>query len=157
MKIAIASDHAGFQYKKEIGKKLMHEGHEVIDYGTESEDPVGVAPFAQKVARAVCRGECERGILICGTGGGMSICANRYPGVRGVICFNEFTALNARKHNDANILILGSRTIELSQALSLVDIFLHTPFEGGKYAERLQYLEVIEGEVKEILRERFSL
>ncbi len=156
MKIALGADHAGFRYKEEIRKKLAQEGYEVIDYGTGNEDPVGVAPFAQRVARAVARGECERGILICGTGGGMSICANRYPGVRGVLCFNEFTALNARKHNDANILILGARTIELQQALSLVDIFLHTPFEGGKYAERLQYIEVIEREVQTMLEEKFA-
>ncbi|MGC8777591.1 MAG: ribose 5-phosphate isomerase B [Candidatus Caldatribacteriaceae bacterium] len=156
MKIALASDHAGFHFKEAIKEKLENEGHEVLDCGTEDSTPVGVGPFAQRVARAVSLGEVERGILICGTGGGMSVCANRYPGVRAVVCFSEFTALNARKHNDANVLVLGARTIELSQALALVDIFLHTAFDGGKYAERLQYIEKIEREVWEFLSEKFS-
>jgi len=156
MKIAIASDHAGFHFKEAIRKKLASEGYQVLDYGVDDETPVGVGPFAQQVARAVALQEAERGILICGTGGGMSICANRYPGVRAVLCFSEFTALNARKHNDANILILGARTIELPQALALVDIFLGTPFDGGKYAERLQYIEEIEKEVWTLLQKKFS-
>lgn len=156
MKIALASDHAGFHFKEEIKKKLENEGHEVLDCGTEDTTPVGVGPFAQKVARAVSLGQVERGILICGTGGGMSVCANRYPGVRAVVCFSEFTVLNARKHNDANILVLGARTIELLQALALVDIFLRTPFDGGKYAERLQYIEEIEREAWALLRQKFS-
>jgi len=156
MKIALASDHAGFHFKEEIKKKLENEGHEVLDCGTEDTTPVGVGPFAQRVARAVSLGQVERGILICGTGGGMSVCANRYPGVRAVVCFSEFTVLNARKHNDANILVLGARTIELLQALALVDIFLRTPFDGGKYAERLQYIEEIEREALALLRQKFS-
>ncbi|MGQ9747248.1 MAG: ribose 5-phosphate isomerase B [Candidatus Caldatribacteriaceae bacterium] len=157
MKVAIASDHAGFRLKEEIKKKLEERAFEVIDYGTENESPVGVGPFAQRVARSISLGEVERGILICGTGGGMSVCANRYPGVRAVLCFSEFTVLNARKHNDANVLVLGARTIEPSQALSLVDLFFQTPFDGGKYAERLRYLEEIEKEVWEILERKFSL
>lgn len=156
MKVAIASDHAGFRLKEEIKKKLEEQALEVMDYGAKDESPVGVGPFAQKVARSVSLGEVERGILICGTGGGMSVCANRYPGVRAVLCFSEFTVLNARKHNDANILVLGARTIELHQALTLVNLFFQTPFEGGKYAERLQYLGEIEKEVWEILEKKFS-
>lgn len=156
IRIAIASDHAGFRFKEEIKKKLEHEGYEVLDYGAPDETPTGTGPYARKVARAVSLGEVERGILICGTGGGMSIGANRYPGVRAVVSFSEFTALNARKHNDANILVLGARTIELAQALALVDIFLRTPFDGGKYAERLAYLGEIEREVWELLQKKFA-
>ena len=94
--------------------------------------------------------------FICGTGGGMSVTANRYPGIRAVLCFNPFTARMARSHNDANILVLGSRTITLPEALELVDIFLSTSFAGGKYAERLKYLEEIEKKVAKILQERFA-
>ncbi|MEN3185081.1 MAG: ribose 5-phosphate isomerase B [Atribacterota bacterium] len=156
MKVAIASDHAGFRFKEEVKKKLVHEGYEVLDYGAADETPTGTGPYAQKVARAVSLGEVERGILICGTGGGMSIGANRYPNVRAVLVFNEFTALNARKHNDANVLVLGARTIDLAQALVFVDIFLQTPFDGGKYAERLAYLERVEREVWELLQRKFA-
>ncbi|MDI3531125.1 MAG: ribose 5-phosphate isomerase [Candidatus Atribacteria bacterium] len=156
MKIALGADHAGYRYKEAIKKKLQEVGHEVMDFGTSDEQPVGTAPFAQKVARAVVLGECDRGILICGTGGGMSVCANRYPGVRAVLCFNEFTAKMARAHNDANILVMGSRVTPLEEALQFVDIFLSTPFDGGKYAERLRYLEEVEKDVFQLLKEKFS-
>ncbi|BER91293.1 ribose 5-phosphate isomerase B [Atrimonas thermophila] len=156
MKIALGADHAGYRYKEVIKEKLQEVGHEVVDFGTGDEQPVGTAPFAQKVARAVVLGECDRGILICGTGGGMSVCANRYPGVRAVLCFNEFTVKMARAHNDANILVMGSRVTPLEEALRFVDIFLNTPFDGGKYAERLRYLEEVEKDVFQLLKEKFS-
>lgn len=156
MKIAVASDHAGFALKKSIVEKLVRENHEVYDLGTFSPEPVGVGPFAQAVARSLLEGKAERGILVCGTGGGMTVVSNRYPGIRAILCFNEFTAEYARRHNDANVLVLGARTMADELALRLVDIFLHTPFEGGKYAERLAYLDVVEREVWEILKKRFS-
>jgi ribose 5-phosphate isomerase B len=156
MKIALGADHAGYRYKEAIKEKLQEAGYEVVDFGTGDEQPVGTAPFAQKVARAVALGECNRGILICGTGGGMSVCANRYPGIRAVLCFNEFTAKMARAHNDANILVMGSRVTPLEEALQFVDIFLNTPFDGGKYAERLRYLEEVEKDVFQLLKEKFS-
>jgi len=155
LKIGIGSDHAGFAFKKAIKEKLSEEGHEVCDVGTQEERPVATAPYAQAVAEGLLNGEFERGILICGTGGGMSVAANRYPGIRAILCFNPFTAEMARSHNDANVLVMGSRTIALSEALELVDIFLSTPFAGGKYAERLKYLDKIERKVGEILQERF--
>ncbi|HOQ67562.1 MAG TPA: ribose 5-phosphate isomerase B [Candidatus Atribacteria bacterium] len=156
LKIGIGSDHAGFAFKEAIKGKLQAEGHEVIDVGTQDERPVATAPYAQAVAEGLLDGKFERGILICGTGGGMSVSANRYPGIRAVLCFSPFTAEAARSHNDANILVLGSRTISLVQALELVDIFLSTPFAGGKYAERLKYLEAIERKVGEIVQEQSS-
>uniref|UniRef100_A0A7V4TJF4 Ribose 5-phosphate isomerase B n=1 Tax=Candidatus Caldatribacterium saccharofermentans TaxID=1454753 RepID=A0A7V4TJF4_9BACT len=156
VKIAVASDHAGFALKKSIVEKLAQENHEVYDLGTFSPDPVGVGPFAQAVAKSILEGKAERGILVCGTGGGMTVVSNRYPGIRAILCFNEFTAEYARRHNDANILVLGARTIPEDLALRLVDIFLYTPFEGGKYAERLAYLETVERDVWEILCRRFS-
>lgn len=154
MKIGIGSDHAGFAFKEAIKEKLSTEGYEVADVGTQDEHPVATAPYAQAVAEGLLNGDFERGILICGTGGGMSVAANRYPGIRAVLCFNPFTAEMARSHNDANVLVMGSRTIILPQALELVDIFLSTPFAGGKYAERLKYLEEIEKKVANILQEK---
>ena len=154
MKIGIGSDHAGFAFKEAIKEKLSTEGYEVVDVGTQDEHPVATAPYAQAVAEGLLNGDFERGILICETGGGMSVAANRYPGIRAVLCFNPFTADMARSHNDANVLVMGSRTITLPQALDLVDIFLSTPFAGGKYAERLKYLEEIEKKVANILQEK---
>lgn len=156
LKIGIGSDHAGFVFKEAIKEKLLIEGYEIADVGTHDEHPVATAPYAQAVAEGLLSGDFEKGILICGTGGGMSISANRYPGVRAVLCFNPFTARMARSHNDANVLVMGSRTIALSQALELVNIFLSTPFAGGKYAERLKYLEEIEKKVGKIFEKRFA-
>lgn len=155
MRIAVGSDHAGFLLKEKIVIKLREERHDVSDLGTYTPEPTGVGPFVRAVVQKILGGGADRGILVCGTGGGMSIMSNRYPGIRAILCFDEFTAEYARRHNDANVLILGARTISEDLALRLVDIFLATPFEGGKYAERLKYLEVIEEDVWKILRERF--
>lgn len=151
MRIAIGSDHAGFTLKEKIVAELRKMQHEVHDLGTHVPHPTGVGPFVRAVVHEILGGEADRGILICGTGGGMSVMSNRYPGIRAILCFNEFTAEYARRHNDANILILGARTIPEDMAFRLVEIFLATPFEGGKYAERLSYLTVIEEEIRELL------
>lgn len=156
MNIAIASDHAGFFLKERIVVELRGKEHEVFDLGAYTTEPTGVGPFARALVHKILSKEAERGILICGTGGGMSIVSNRYPGIRAILCCNEFTAEYARRHNDANVLILGARVIPEDLALRLVEIFITTPFEGGKYAERLQYLEVVEREVWEILQRRFG-
>ncbi len=156
MRIAIGSDHAGFALKEKVAVKLREGHHEVFDLGVYAPEPTGVGPFARAVVHEVLGGRADRGILICGTGGGMSIMSNRYPGIRAILCFDEFTAEYARRHNDANVLILGARITPEDLALRLVGIFLTTPFEGGKYAERLEYLEVIEKDVWKVLRERFS-
>lgn len=155
MRIAIGSDHAGFVLKEKVIAKLCEEHYDVSDLGAYTPEPTGVGPFVRAVVHEVLGGRADRGILICGTGGGMSIMSNRYPGIRAILCFDEFTAEYARRHNDANVLILGARTISEDLALRLVDIFLTTPFEGGKYAERLKYLEVIEKDVWKMLQERF--
>ncbi|HSV30809.1 MAG TPA: ribose 5-phosphate isomerase B [Atribacteraceae bacterium] len=157
MIIALGSDHAGFELKDTIKRKLETGPHRVIDVGTQaSEPPVATAAIARLVAQKVLRGEAERGVLICGTGGGISVAANRYPGIRALLCFNRFTAEMARKHNDANVLALGSRTTEVEVACELVDIFLNTPFGGGKYLPRIKLLEEIEREVYDLLKEKYG-
>jgi ribose 5-phosphate isomerase B len=156
VKIAVASDHAGFILKGQIVAKLHEDGHEIYDAGTHTPDPTGVGPFVQVVVHELLEGRTDRGILICGTGGGMSVASNRYPGIRAILCSSEFAAEYARRHNDANILVLGSRITPVGLALRIVEIFLTTPFEAGKYAERLSYLETIERDVWEILKKRFS-
>ncbi len=157
MNIALGSDHAGFELKEKVKEKLVQEGHTVDDVGTHvSDPPVATAAIARLVARKVLDNEAERGILICGTGGGISIAANRFPGIRALLCFDRFTAEMARKHNDANILAMGSRTTSLEVALELVDIFLATSFQGGKYAPRLDVLEDVEREVYEILKKKYG-
>ncbi|MGQ9623011.1 MAG: ribose 5-phosphate isomerase B [Candidatus Caldatribacteriaceae bacterium] len=156
MRVVLGSDHAGFDLKEKVESYLLSEGYEVEDFGVHVPEPTGVGPIASAVARAILDGRVERGILVCGTGGGMSVMSNRYPGIRAILCFNEFTAEYARRHNDANILVLGSRVIEEKLALRLVSIFLSTPFEGGKYAARLLYLNEVEREAWEILKRRFQ-
>lgn len=156
MRIALGSDHAGFDLKEKIESYLLSEGHKIEDFGVHVPEPTGVGPIASVVAKAILDGQAEQGILVCGTGGGMSVVSNRYPGIRAILCFDEFTAEYGRRHNDANILVLGSRVIEEKLALSLVSIFLSTPFEGGKYATRLSYLDEVEREVWEILKRRFQ-
>jgi len=157
MNIALGSDHAGFVLKEKVKGKLLLEGHSVDDVGTHVPDPpVATAAIARMVARKILKRETERGILICGTGGGISVAANRFPGIRALLCFDRFTAEMARKHNDANILAMGSRTTSPETALELVDIFLVTAFEGGKYAPRLDILEEVEREVYGILKEKYG-
>jgi ribose 5-phosphate isomerase B len=136
-KIAIGSDHNGFRYKEEIKKELEQAGYTVDDHGQFSEDPP--APdfrMAEKVALSVARAEADRGILICGSGAGMSIAANKVHGCLAALCFDAFTAEVARTRNDANILTMGSKTIDLERAKEIVEVFMRTEFEGGADAER---------------------
>ncbi len=142
MRIHIASDHAGFELKEVIKKYL---GAEVIDLGTNSTGSVDYPDFAEKLARNLE----ERGILICGTGIGMSIVANKFLGVRAALCHNEFTAEMSRKHNDANVLVLGARVVNKDVALKIVDVWLSTNFEGGRHAARLEKLRKIEAAAKD--------
>jgi ribose 5-phosphate isomerase B len=148
-RIFIGSDHAGFHLKKMILEKLKEnrENLSVLDIGAYSTQPVPTALIAKKGVFQIQNGIADWGILICGTGGGMCIAANRFPGIRAVLCIDHFTAEYARRHNNANICILGSRIIEPEIALQIVDIFRETSFDGGKYQERLNYLEEVENDL----------
>lgn len=141
MKIAIGSDHAGFKYKEAIKLYLTNLGHEVADYGTDSEAPVDYPIYVHPVAEAVARGEFERGIVLGGSGNGEAIAANRIKGVRCALCWNTETARLARLHNDANALALGQRMVTEQAALEIVRIWLETPFEGGRHVRRIQLLD----------------
>ncbi|HZL89598.1 MAG TPA: ribose 5-phosphate isomerase B [Pirellulaceae bacterium] len=141
MKIAIASDHAGFAYKERIKAELAALGHEVRDFGTSSDAPVDYPEFIRPAAQAVARGECDRGIVLGGSGNGEAIVANKVRGVRCTLCWSEQTAKWAREHNDANVLALGQRTIDEAMALTIVRIWLTTPFEGGRHERRVRLIE----------------
>lgn len=137
MKIAMGSDHAGFALKAGVKKYLLEKGFEVEDFGTHSEESMDFPDVAFPVAEAVAKGAYERGILICGTGGGMVICANKVPGVRAVLCDNDYTAEMSRAHNDANVLTLGGRVLKLDEAKRIVDTWFSTAFEGGRHTRRV--------------------
>lgn len=141
MKIAIGSDHAGFRYQQAILAHLRTAGHEVVSFGTDSEAPVDYPKFIRPVAEAVAAGEYERGIVLGGSGNGEAIAANRVKGVRCGLCWNEESARLTRLHNDANVLSLGERMMDLPTALRIVEIFLTTPFEGGRHLARIRELD----------------
>lgn len=141
MRIAIASDHAGFQMKEQIKKFLKELGHEPKDFGTTGKEAVDYPDFALKVADSITNRECERGILFCGTGLGMSIAANKVSGIRAALCYNEETAKLSREHNDANVLTLGARLIELEKAKEIIEVWLKTEFLGGIHSERINKIE----------------
>lgn len=146
MKIAVGSDHAGYPLKERIKEFLVNAGHEVIDFGTTSQNSTHYPLFARDVSLAVQRNEVDRGILVCGTGIGMSITANKFRGVRAALCFNEYMARMSRQHNDANVLCLGDRVIGEDLALAIVEVWLKTPFEGGRHAKRVELITQIEKE-----------
>ncbi|ACO04760.1 MAG TPA: ribose 5-phosphate isomerase B [Persephonella sp.] len=144
MKISIGSDHAGFELKEIIKDHLQKKGYEVVDKGTYSKESVDYPLFGEAVGRSVSEGETDRGIVICGTGIGISISANKIKGVRAALCTNEYMARMSRKHNDANVLALGSRVLGIDLALSIVDTFLSTDFEGGRHERRVHLIQNIE-------------
>ena len=141
MKISIGSDHAGFQYKEKIKVLLTSLGHEVRDFGTFSADPVDYPLFVRPAAEAVARGDCDRGIVLGGSGNGEAIVANKVKGVRCALCWSLETARLARAHNDSNVLSLGERMIPEDLALEIVKVWLETPFDGGRHARRLAEIE----------------
>ena len=141
MRIAIGSDHAGFRYKELLRAALSGQGHEVVDFGTDSTDAVDYPAFIRPVAEAVARGEFERGIVLGGSGNGEAIVANRVRGVRCTLCWNVETARLAREHNDANVLSLGERMLSERDALAIVDVWLSTPFAGGRHARRIAQID----------------
>jgi len=136
-KIIIGSDHAGFELKKTVKTCLADAGWEVSDAGTYEETPVDYPDFGCKAAALVSSGEFERGVLICGSGVGMTILANKFPGVRAVLCLDEKTARLSRMHNDTNILALAGRRTGTQQALKIITVWLETAFEGGRHQKRI--------------------
>ena len=143
-KIAIGSDHAGFESKEKAKVELSGLGVEVIDKGTDSLDSVDYPDFGAAVARAVASGEVDRGVLICGSGIGISIAANKVAGARAALCWNEETARLARQHNDANVLCFGGRFVTPEVAARMVRVFLETDFAGGRHAERVAKLSALD-------------
>lgn len=144
MKIAVGTDHAGYRYKEHIKEFLEGRGWEVRDFGTHSEDAVDYPLFILPAAKAVAKGECERGIVLGGSGNGEAIVANKVRGVRCALCWNLETARLARQHNDANVLSIGARMISLEEALEIVAVWLETPFEGGRHLRRIRIIAEIE-------------
>jgi len=144
MRIAIGADHAGYELKQHIAESLIAQGHQVQDLGTHSLEQVDYPDFAALVARAVVAGEAERGILICGTGIGMSISANKVRGVRAALCTDCYMARMARQHNDAQILCLGGRVLGPDLALDIVEVFLRTDFLGDRHAQRVDKIGALE-------------
>lgn len=141
---AIASDHAGIGLKERIRAELVAAGHPVLDLGPATAEPVDYPDFAEAVARRVASGEVRLGILVCGTGLGMSISANKFPGVRAALLYDDVSARYARLHNDANVVVFGARTMEPEAALSRLRIFLSASFEDGRHSARLEKIRGIE-------------
>lgn len=142
MKIAIASDHAGYRYKQAIIAHLKEAGHEVTDFGTHSEEATDYPKYIRPAAESVAAGDHERGIVLGGSGNGEAMAANRIKGVRCGLCWNVESARLTRMHNDANVLSLGERMMGLELALQIVDVFLSTAFEGGRHLERIRQLDL---------------
>ena len=141
MKIAIASDHAGYRYKEALKEHLAGAGHQVADFGTDSTESVDYPLFCRPAAEAVASGECERGIVLGGSGNGEAMSANRVRGARCALCWSVDTARLAREHNDANMISIGERLVSLELAKEMVDVWLATPFEGGRHIRRIKLLD----------------
>jgi ribose 5-phosphate isomerase B len=144
MKIAIGADHAGFSLKEQLRQKLAQEGHEVVDFGTESDASCDYPDFAQPVARDVAQGRSDRGILVCSTGIGMAIAANKVDGVRAAPAQSDDEVKFTREHNDANVLTLGAKYLDQNRAIELIHLFLNTEFAGGRHARRVAKIAQLE-------------
>jgi ribose 5-phosphate isomerase B len=144
MKVAIAADHGGYSLKEEIRELLNELGHEAYDFGTNSMESVDYPDYALPVAEGVADGHFDRGILICGTGLGMSIAANKVPGVRAVVVHDTFSAKATRQHNNSNVLAIGGRVIGAGLAQEIVTVWLQTEFEGGRHSDRINKISEIE-------------
>lgn len=141
MKIAIGSDHAGFELKEQVKKILTKMGHEVLDFGTDSKESVDYPDYAFKVARTVAGGEVERGVAICWTGGGMTITANKVKGIRAGLCLNREMAYYSRLHNDTNVLTMSQKYTDPKEVEEILKVWLETEFEGGRHARRLDKIK----------------
>lgn len=145
MKIAIGNDHAAPEMKFQLIKRLEAQGHEVVNFGTDNDASCDYPDYAEKVAKAVVSGECDKGILICGTGVGISIAANKIDGVRCCVCSEPCTARLSREHNNANIIAFGARVVGQAMAEMIVDTFLNTEFEGGeRHSRRVAKIAALE-------------
>lgn len=144
MKIAIGNDHAAVEMKFEIKKYLEEKGHEVVNFGTDTNDSCDYPIFGKKVADAVASGECDCGVLICGTGVGISIAANKVKGIRAAVCSDPVTAELTKRHNDANIIAFGARIVGIETAKKIVDAYLETEYEGGRHQNRIDIISDIE-------------
>lgn len=144
MKIAIACDHGGLNLKNEIKKELEAKGHKVVDFGTNTADSCDYPDYALPAAEAVANGECERGIVVCSTGIGVSIVANKVPGVRCAHCHDTYCAEFTRLHNNSNVLALGEKVVGVGYALKIVNTFIETEFEGGRHQRRVDKITAIE-------------
>ena len=144
MKVAIANDHTALDLKKEIIAHLEEKGYEVINYGTDSAESCDYPVYGEKAARAVANGEADLGVLICGTGVGISLAANKVRGIRAVVCSEPYSAQMARRHNDANIVAFGARVVGPELAKMIVDAFFDAQFEGGRHARRVNMISAIE-------------
>ena len=142
MRILMASDHAGYDLKRLLAAHARSLGHEVIDIEPFSADAVDYPDSAHQLCRRLLASEAQRGVLVCGTGIGMAMAANRHPGVRAALCHDAFTAETARRHNDANVLCLGGRTTGSGVALQILEVFLAAPFDGGRHERRVEKIEV---------------
>lgn len=144
MKIGIGCDHVGYELKGKVTEHLRELGYEVVDFGTNSSERTDYPIYGEAVARAVASGACEKGILICGTGVGISLAANKVHGIRAVVCSEPYSALLSRRHNDTNILAFGARVVGADLALMIVDAWLSGVYEGGRHAKRVQMIADIE-------------
>jgi ribose 5-phosphate isomerase B len=141
MRIALGTDHAGFRLKEHLKQLLTALGHECVDFGTHSEQAADYPVHVRPAAEAVARGECDRGVVLGGSGNGEAICANRVRGVRCAVCWNVQVAELARRHNDANVISLGARLVSEADAEAIVKAWLDTPFDGGRHEKRIQMLD----------------
>ena len=144
MRIALGSDHGGFQLKEEISQHLQNQGIEVLDCGTNSLDSVDYPRYGLAVGQAILKGQVNLGIVICGTGQGISMAANKLPGIRAAVCSETYSARMAREHNNANVLALGGRVIGVGLALDIVDVFLNSDFAGGRHSKRIDLIAALE-------------
>jgi ribose 5-phosphate isomerase B len=144
MRIGLGADHAGFPLKEDLKAFLAEEGHEVLDHGTDSTEPVDYPPICASAARAVATGETDRAIVLGGSGQGEQIAANKVEGVRAALCHDLFLARLSREHNDANVLSMGARVVAPAYAREIVRVWLDTPFEGGRHVARLDQIAQIE-------------
>jgi ribose 5-phosphate isomerase B len=142
--IAIGTDHAAFEFKEAIKAWLLEKGYELHDYGTHGLERVDYCDFGFKVGEAVGRGECDKGLLFCGSGVGISISANKVRGIRAVVCSEPYSAKLSREHNDTNVLALGARVVGIEVAKMIIEIWLNTSFEGGRHADRVAKIAAYE-------------
>ena len=148
--IAIGCDHIGYELKLQVIEHLIKKGYEVKDFGANSSERCDYPVYGYKVAKAVAKGECDRGILICGTGVGISLSANKVKGIRAVVCSEPYSAQLSRKHNNTNILAIGARVVGLELAKMIVDCWLDAKFEGGRHQKRIDMITDIENNVFDI-------